>query len=305
MADVGVEFTNYLKAYALEDYYKLCGDKVEDSLMSAIYAKHHSQFDAWLKVPEQYRVYGRVYPPEVLEQAKRDPNFTEADAEKAKKQAEEKKSPYSLEPYGLADYPAYKDLSAQGFHLTPHHIAIMMLIKEDTYKRGYSLEASEKFSAQTLFIRAYEQLPQTPENKQKRRQLQEERLKNLKEDLIKSQPERAFIRLLRDVKNKKTSAYTATPVLNEYMQNIVHLNRIENLALQMNSPMFTNGGEKSVENQTRMLWENALIYPNNIRLRVEKMRKSLPSSYPDLQINPAQRNSLNILLQKRKNGNNI
>lgn len=303
MADIGAEFTKYLQAYDLEAFYKLCSDKVDDALLYTIFAKHRSQFEAWKKVPEKYKAYGRVSPPEVLERAKQDPNFTSADAEAAKKEAEAKKYPYFLEPPELKDHPAYGDLVSQGFKMTPAEIAAMMLIAKEFAKTGYSLKASEKIAADTALIRMYDKAPKTPENKKKRRALQEERLKNMKDDLAQSQPERAFVRLLRDVKCGRISEAEAMPLLNEHMQNIIRLNRLENLALQMNSPMFTNGGQNSVENKTRMLWENALLYPNDVRIRIKEIRKKLPSSYPKTQMNTTQKNVLNTFVKnQRANG---
>ncbi len=300
MADIGAEFTRYLQAYDLEAFYKLCSDKVDDSLMNTIFARHRSQFEAWLKVPESYKAYGRVCPPEVLESAKNDPNFTSQDAEKAKKEAEEKNSPYALIPDELKNHPAYDDLTSKGYKMSPAEVAAMILIAREFAKTGYSLKASEEIAADTALIRAYEKMPKTPENRKKRRDLQEKRLKGMKADLEKSQPERAFIRLLRDVKCGHISEAEAIPLLNEHIQNVIKLGRLENLALQMNSPMFTQGGSNSVENKTRRLWENALLYPNDLRIRIEEIRKNLPSSYPKTQVNEPQKNALRAIIQNKR-----
>ena len=300
MADIGAEFTRYLQAYDLEAFYKLCSDKADDSLMNAIFAKHRSEFEAWLKVPESYKAYGRVYPPEVLESAKNDPNFTSSDAEKAKKEAEEKNSPYALIPLQLQNHPAYDDLTSKGYNMSPAEVAAMILVAREFAKTGYSLKASEGIAADTALIRAYEKMPKTPENRKKRRDLQEKRLKGMKTDLEKSQPERAFVRLLRDVKCGRISEAEAIPLLNEHIQNVIKLGRLENLALQMNSPMFTQGGSNSVENKTRRLWENALLYPNDLRIKIENLRANLPSSYPKTQMTARQQQNINAFVGRRR-----
>lgn len=255
MADVGTEFTDFLKAYCLEDYNKLSSESVTDAEINAIFSKHKSKFDAWRKIPQWQRdKYFNKVPEPLLDKAARDPNFTETDAIENEQRYLEKKNPYSPIPEALENHPCYPQLLEQGIKITPAHIAVMKLAADEICRRGYSAQAAEELSVEKVFRKAlFEQREQilgdsTLSAQEKEQKLQENgkqldgtllrTLDVAKEDLKVNQPERMLLRTLRDMQMGKIDQEQALPEIDMYVKRIILMDRMDVLAMKMNESLY-------------------------------------------------------------------
>ena len=148
MSDVGTEFTDFLKAYGLSDFYKLTKPSITDAEINTIFARYKANFDAWRKIPSQFKdAYGRAAP-YMIEKAKNDPNFTESDAQKAREEHRQRTNPYSPIPDVLAKDPFF-----DSFSITPAHVAAWKCMKNNLMKKDYTLGNAENLASQATKLK--------------------------------------------------------------------------------------------------------------------------------------------------------
>ncbi len=255
MADVGTEFTDFLRAYCLEDYNKLSSDSVTSADINAIFAKHKAKFDAWRKIPQWQRdkYYNKV-PEELLEKAAKDPNFTETDAIENEEKYLHKNNPYSPIPEVLEESVFYHEILNIGVQITPAHIAAMKLAADQFNRNGYSAKTSEQLSMETIFNKAlferYAEISQdktlslSEQREQKARLEQlidESRLRRVDiafEDVKQNQPERALMLTLRSMQRGKIDRQQALPEIDAYVKRIIESERMDLLAAKMNESLY-------------------------------------------------------------------
>jgi len=269
MNDVGEEFTDFLKAYGLSDYYKLSSSSVTDAEINVIFARHKANFDAWRKVPFEFRdAYGRI-PPYLLEKAKHDPNFTATDAQLAKMDHDKAINPYSPIPSSLADHPIYQDLLAHGIIMTPAHIAAMRLLEDEMRRAGYSNTTAEAVSQNSILRKG---LFEERRNLSQNSSLTDYQLAELKridtqidttrrqddmrkkEDASINQPERMLMHTLRDLKRREISKNDASALTDLYLKQIVATNRQSLLGAEMGKSLY----QKILKAEQRQLLEETL-----------------------------------------------
>lgn len=255
MADVGTEFTDFLRAYCLEDYNKLSSDSVTSADINAIFAKHKAKFDAWRKIPQWQRdkYYNKV-PEELLEKAALDPNFTDAEAIENEKKYLHKGNPYSPIPEILEESVFYHEILNIGVQITPAHIAAMKLAADQFNRSGYTARTSEQLSMETIFNKAlfekYAEVSQDktlslPEQREQKARLEqlidESRLRRVDialEDVKQNQPERALMLTLRNMQKGKIDRQQALPEIDMYVKRIISLERMDLLASKMNESLY-------------------------------------------------------------------
>ncbi len=288
MKDVGAEFTDFLKAYGSDDYYKLGNPSITEADIDAIFARHQANFDAWRRIPAEFKdAYGRAAP-YMLEKAKTDPNFTENDARKAREEHHQNINPYSPVPKDLEAHPIYQSLIDRDIRITPAHIAAMALVANEFRKHGYSNSASEKISYEsglrkilhTERQKVLEDKTLTDSEKQKQlgiidRQIDQTLLaedKTKKNDAAINQPERMLIHMLRDTKRGKISTEDAAIQADLYIKQIIALNRMILLEKEMDGSLY----QKVLRDEQRQILAAALAN-NNSDFQIEQTQLSAPA----------------------------
>lgn len=233
MADIGAEFSKFLIANHMDAYNKIASDTVKDSVVNSIISQYKSDFDAWLKIPawirDKYR--GRV-PREIIEKAKNDPNFTESDAVKADKEYRERGNS-EINAVREHDYTA--EVATIGIALTVADIAQIKLNADEISKKGYGYQASQDIAIdQNYMQKVYE----TQGLSDLYFEIGEHMLNTAKDDLAVSQPERALVRLLRDINCGKKDQAQSEGFILEYLDLICKNGRMEQFEEQIDSPMF-------------------------------------------------------------------
>ena len=255
MSDVGTEFTDFLKAYGLSDFYKLTKPSVSDAEINTIFARYKADFDAWRKIPAKYKdAYGRAAP-YMIEKAKQDPNFTESDAQKAREEHRENINPYSPIPKDLENHPLYNDLLSHGQKITPAHIAAMKIAADRLRNAGYSDHVAQKVGQESILrdilFAEYKQLQQTgivSENGKENRKLDIEReidasriseLELKKADARLFQPERMLMHTLRDLQRQKITKEEATLQVDLFVMQIIDMGRMPMLEEEMGKSLYS------------------------------------------------------------------
>ncbi|MBR2300125.1 MAG: hypothetical protein IJ870_06105 [Alphaproteobacteria bacterium] len=273
MQDVGKEFTDFLKAYNPDDFYKLGNPLISSADIDAIFDRNQANFDAWRKIPIDYKdAYGRVNPPCLIEQAKSDPNFTEEDAKRAKEEHDRHHNFYSPVPKDLEEHPIYHGLFERGMKVTPAHIAAMTLLANELQRTGYSYKTSEKVSHEfvlrkVLFLERQKimndvSLSLADRNDRlcfidlgiKQTRLSEDKLK--KDDAAINRPERMLMHFLRDVQRGKIDSQEALVQADLYVKQIISTGRMSCLQEEMGKSLY----QKVLKDEQKQILEQALSH---------------------------------------------
>lgn len=152
--DIGAEFSSFLMAYSMEDYYKLSLDDVSDDTINAIYNKNVDKFSVWLKIPQWMRQkYHNKVPAFILEQAAVDPVFTESDALAAEEKMQ-KQNPYSVIPDYVSASDSYRAAQDIGIAFGVAEIAAINLHYSHLSQKGYTDEESKAISLNSQILKS-------------------------------------------------------------------------------------------------------------------------------------------------------
>lgn len=264
MASIDDAFLDFLKAYGhTSSLNALDTDKVSESRVNAIFTRHKSAFDAWMKCPRwlKEKYLGKI-PYDILEKAAADPNFTDADAARADAEHQKKENPYSAVPESVIQHPAYEQLCSCGAKLTPAHIALMKLTAETYARGGYSVQNAENIGMEYAFRKAYldrrKELMKDSNLFEKERNEQikildeqhtasRQRELKAKEAEIERHPEKAVIRLLWKMQKEHRDLREATFKIGTYIRDIVATDKLVLLAEEMTTAKYqkqTNAASK-------------------------------------------------------------
>ena len=226
MATIGEDLLTYLKAYNTEDHAKLTqSDDVPESLVTAIYNKHKTNFEAWRKVPAEFRdASGRV-PEELMKKALNGETITANSVNKT-----------NQIPENLA-----ADMVAAGIMLSDADMSRIAKTATQIAMLGYGVEAARTLAADRTVREKISQKMQTgaPLNETEKklwRKTRENDAKSIEEDWKINQPERYAIHIMKKFNSGKIPPELALPEIEKYIGKAVSLNRADQLYAALQKP---------------------------------------------------------------------
>ena len=224
MATIGEDLLTYLKAYNTEDHAKLTqSDDVPESLIMAIYNKHKTYFEAWRKVPTEFRdASGRV-PDELMTKALNGETINKNTVQKDKQLPE-----VSIVTHAQQVGIILSDADTANIASTAAHIAIL----------GYSLDAAQKLATNKTIrekisqkLKSGQPLSEGEENLW--RATRENDAKTIEEDWKMNQPERYAIHIMKKLNSGKIPPELALPEIEKYLSKTANLNRTDHLYTEL------------------------------------------------------------------------
>lgn len=281
MADFGDAFVDFLKAYGhISSLNALDASDTSQARVNAVFARHKSSFDAWMKCPDwlKNKYHGKI-PYVILTKAASDPNFTEDDAYRVDVEYQKGKAPYSVVPDTLRENPAYEPLCTCGAKFTVAHVAAMKLMSEMYARNHYSYENAQKVAAEYAVRAAL--LEQTAKIKADKTLSEEQKLEqmsalNMQHDLSrqreretkraerKNHPEKTIISWLMRVQTHRMSQSDATVEISDKLQQLIGSDKLILLAQEMAGHRY----QKLVKPETKEFFAHILkengIDPNTM-----------------------------------------
>ena len=223
MSSIGEDLLIYLKAYNAEDHAKLTqSDDVPESLIMAIYNKHKTYFEAWRKVPAEFRdASGRV-PEELMKKALNGETINENTVSK------NNQIPTKLAADMVAAGIMFSD--ADIMFITKNATQIAML--------GYGLDAAktlatDKVVRQKISEKIKTGAPLSETEKKLWRKTRENDAQTIEEDWKIHQPERYAIHIMKKLDSGKIPLEQALPEIEKYLGKTANLNRADNLYAEL------------------------------------------------------------------------
>lgn len=271
MADFGDAFVDFLKAYGhISSLNALDASDTSQARVNAVFARHKSSFDAWMKCPDwlKNKYHGKI-PYAILTKAASDPNFTEDDAYRVDVEYQKGKAPYSVVPDTLSESPAYEPLCTCGAKFTAAHVAAMKLMSETYARNHYSYENAQKVAAEYAARGA---LSDRKEEINANQQLSSDEKKTLLADIDeqirlsrqreletkraerKNHPEKTIISWLMRVQTHRMSKNDATVEISDKLQKLIDSDKLVLLAQEMAGPKY----QKLVNSETKDFFANIL-----------------------------------------------
>lgn len=226
MSSIGEDLLIYLKAYNAEDHAKLTqSDDVPESLIMAIYNKHKTYFEAWRKVPAEFRdASGRV-PEELMKKALNGETINENTVSKN-----------NQIPTKLA-----ADMVAAGIMFSDADIVFITKNATQIAMLGYGLDAAktlatDKAVRQKISEKIKTGAPLNETEKKLWRKTRENDAKTIEEDWKIHQPERYAIHIMKKLDSGKIPPELALPEIEKYIGKAVNLNRTDQLYDALQKP---------------------------------------------------------------------
>lgn len=265
------EFLVFLQIYAPTDYAKLNRENISDAEIIAIMNRHKNKFSAWSKIPESIRRYypNQKVPEKVLVAASRDPNFTIEDLKKVEKgrfDNVEDSSDSQMILKTLRPKSDIKLFDGKKIRMTFHQLALAGVIahrlKRQTEYSQSALKTIAKVNAllRTDYIESLVQKGYSPEEISKISQgLHGLKLKTMQEDLVKTQPERAAVRLLNRYDAHKIDKETFLPQLDVLLKRVQQQGREKELAKLMKGGKYIACSEDAKQLFTEIMKSQNMI----------------------------------------------